>query len=263
VNRTVAIVVAAVVSILSGAGLYLYVTNADERAAADEKLVAIYVAAAPISDGMTWADAFNAGAVVEEVVPQRLVPPTAVRDANELVGYTSITDIPVGIPMVAEMWASPEQLAEIARGPDTLARTIPKGRVAVTFAASAAAAVADLIQVGDKVNLIIKVPSGDAAALADGEAAAMHVFQNLEVFAIGTTVATPEGEEEAVSPGGGGDLYTVLVDAEDAARLVFLTTEYQVFLVLVPPDNEARQIPVITGANAMPESLTPGEVTEP
>ena len=62
----------------------------------------------------------------------------------------------------------------------------------------------------------------------------VHVFQDLEVIAIGTAVRPDEGAEEAVA-NPGASTYTVAVAPKDAARLLFLTRQYEVLLALVGP----------------------------
>lgn len=256
-SRAVAVVAAAVVAILSGTGLYLYVARADERAASGEQLVPVLVADQPIGAGTPFEEAMQADLIVADEVPQRLVPPSAVGDPNDLVGQVARDQIPVGLVVVSEMFAD-----EAATGPPTLARKIPDGRVAVTFSAGPQAAVADLIQPGDQVNLIIKTETGEGApgalpGVPEGQPAVLHVFQNLEVFAIGQVPVDANANEPQQNPGGG--LYTVLVDPKDATRLIFLTTEYDVYLALAPPGYEARSLPAITGDNALPDGLTPEE----
>jgi hypothetical protein len=82
------------------------------------------------------------------------------------------------------------------------------------------------------------------------------VFQDLEIIAIGQAVRPVEGAEEAVA-NPGADTYTVAVAPRDAARLLFLTRQYEVLLALVGPANEPSEQAPVAKTDAMPKTLSP------
>ena len=137
----------------------------------------------------------------------------------------------------------------------TVADTIPP-TVISTVPAAGAAGVSDLISPGDRVNLLVNVPNAAELGLPDsGGPAVVHVFQNLQVIAIGTAVRPAPGATEPVANPGSSS-YTVAVAPQDAARLLFLTRQYEVLLALVGPGNEpAPKVPV-GKADALPGALT-------
>ena len=134
---------------------------------------------------------------------------------------------------------------------------LPEGTVAVSFDASGSSAVADLISPGDRVNLLVTVPNASVLGLADsGGPAVVHVFQDLEVIAIGTAVRPDAGSDVAVA-NPGASTYTVAVAPKDAARLLFLTRQYEVMLALVGPGNKPSEQGPIGKDDALPTTLTP------
>ena len=85
-QRTRAIIAAAVAALLTGAVLFVYVRGANDRAAAAESPVSVLVAKAPIASSTPFDSAYNGGAVTQVKMPKRLVPPTAVFKPTDLVG---------------------------------------------------------------------------------------------------------------------------------------------------------------------------------
>jgi pilus assembly protein CpaB len=263
-QRTRAIIAAALAALVTGTVLFLYVRGANERAAAAESPVSVLVARALIPESTPFDIAYNANGVAQVKMPKRLVPPTAVFNPTELQGQVAAGSIAVGQVIVKEGWGKPEDLGSAA---SALAKRIPDGRVAVTFSAGGQAAVAGLIQPGDHVNLLIQVPDLKAIGQPESKApAVVTVFQNLEVFALGTTPLADTKSPPSTLPGQApapvvavsGTLYTVLVDPKDATRLVILTTQFPVTLGLVNPNYQPRDIPPqILTQNPLPDGLTP------
>ena len=68
----------------------------------------------------------------------------------------------------------------------------------------------------------------------------VHVFQDLLILAIGATPAPDPGATEAAANPGTGT-YTVAVSPLDAARLLYLTRQYTVYLALVGPGTAPEQ----------------------
>jgi len=264
-QRTRAIIAAAIAAIVTGGLLFVYVQGATERAAEGESPVSVLVASQPIAASTPFDQAYNSGAIGPVKMPKRLVPPTAVFNPNDASGRFSTGLIAVGQVIVKESFAKAEDLKAGGFGASALARRIPDGRVAVTFSAGGQAAVAGLIQPGDHVNLLIQVPDAKVLGLPTTNGpAVIHVFQNLEVFALGTTAvadpkATPAAGSStaAATPVVASTLYTVLVDPKDSARLVLLTTQYPVTLGLVNPTFTPRDVPPVNNIGALPDGLTP------
>ena len=255
-NRIAVVAIAAVVALASGFGLVSYVGGAEDRAAASVEPVTVLVATADIAHGTAFDDAFAEGMIVSSLTLRDTVPATAVTDPASLAGMLADGLLRAGQTVVAGSFALPEDLGRDA-GPATFADALPEGTVAVSFDASGSSAVSDLISPGDRVNLLVNVPNASELGLPDsGGPAVVHVFQDLEVIAIGAAVRPDESAEEAVA-NPGASTYTVAVAPRDAARLLLLTRQYEVLLALVGPGTTAAEQPPVGKSDALPGTLTP------
>ncbi len=255
-NRVTVVAIAAVVALASGFGLVRYVGDAEDRAAAAVEPVTVLVAATDVPNGTVFEDALAAGQVVPSETLAESLPPSAVTDPDALTGMLADGVLRAGQTVVDGSFAVPEELGR-SLGPATFADALPEGTVAVSFDAAGSSAVADLISPGDPVNLLLNVPNAAELGLPDSDGpAVVHVFQDLEVIAIGTAVRPDETAEEAVA-NPGASIYTVAVAPRDAARLLFLTRQYEVLLALVGPATDAEEQDPVGRADALPETITP------
>jgi hypothetical protein len=128
--------------------------------------------------------------------------------------------------------------------------------VAVSFSAEAAKAVSDLIQPGDRVNLLVQVPNASVLGLPDsGGPAMVHAFQDLRIIAIGNVEpAASDAAEQPKNPGTG--LYTVAVRPADSARLLLITNEFTTYLTLVGPTTSPGDVAPVSNLGALPPTPT-------
>jgi Flp pilus assembly protein CpaB len=254
-NRLSIVAVAAIVALVSGLGLMRYVSGAEDRATASAEQVPVLTAAADVPEGTPFADAWAAGDIVRSTTLAALRPPTAVVEPDNLQGTVADGVVRRGQVIVEGEFVDPTQARR--GGPPTFAATLPEGTVAVSFEASGASAVSDLITPGDHVNLLVQVPNATELGLPDsGGPAVVHVYQDLTVLAIGTTPAPAKGSTEAaINPGTGR--YTVAVPPLDAARVLLLTRQYPVLLTLLGPGTTPDEQVPVSRTNAMPKSLSP------
>lgn len=259
-NRLTVVAIAAVVALISGFGLVRYVGGAEQRATASAELVTILTAAVDVPEGTPFADAWAAKSIVESKTIRATRPPTAVLDPASLSGLVAAGVVHRGQTVVEGEFVVP---GDRRAGPATFATGLPPGTVAVSFDASGAQAVSDLITPGDHVNLLVQVPNAAELGLPDsGGPAVVHVFQDLLILAIGATPAPPkDAKVAAINPGTGS--YTVAVAPLDAARLLLLTRTYTVFLTLVGPGTAPDIQPPVDKTNALPKTLTPAVTTKP
>ena len=254
-NRLTVVAVAAVIALGSGLGLMRYVGGAEDRAATTVERVAVLMAAADVETGTSFDEAWADGSIVTTETLRASLPATAITDPAALRGTVTDGGLRAGQLVVEGTFAEADEVGRVA-GPRTFADDLPDGTVAVSFDAGGAAAVSDLISPGDRVNLLVQVPNAAELGLPDSAGPAIvHVFQDLRVVAIGAAlVPPPDAAEAPVAPGGGS--YTVAVAPRDAARLLLLTRQYEVFLVLVGPGTEPSEQPPLGKADALPEQLT-------
>ncbi|MFP5256260.1 MAG: Flp pilus assembly protein CpaB [Acidimicrobiia bacterium] len=255
-NKLAILAIAAVVAVASGFGLVQYVAGADDRAEDRVQAVPVLVTTGNVSAGTPFETAYAEGLIVESTTLAATRPATAIVDPASLTGLVADVALLTGQTVVAGAFVDPAA-QRVGSGPPTFADDLPPGTVAVSFEASGAAAVGNLISPGDRVNLLLSVPNAAVLGLPDsGGPAIVHVFQDLEIIAIGAAVRPPEGADAPVA-NPGASTYTVAVAPRDAARLLHLTRQYEVLLALIGPGVEpSEQLPV--GAlDALPDSLTP------
>lgn len=255
-NRLVIVAVAALVALGSGVGLVQYVSGADARAAASAAPVEVLVATVDVPDGTRFDDALADGRITVSQTLRASLAPTAVTDRSLLTGTVANGVLRAGQVVVEGAFVDPTE-SRVGVGPPTFADDLPAGTVAVSFEAAGAAAVSNLISPGDRVNLLVSVPNAAELGLPDsGGPAIVHVFQNLEIIAIGTAVRPADGAKEPVANPGASS-YTVAVAPRDAARLLFLTRQYEVLLALVGPGNEPTDQAPVNKVDALPATLIP------
>jgi pilus assembly protein CpaB len=255
-NRITVVAIAAVVALVSALGLLSYVGGAEDRANASVEPVTMLVATADVPNGTPFDDALADGRIVSSQTLKESLPLTAITDPAALAGMMADGVLRAGQAVVEGTFVAPEELGRSV-GPATFADDLPEGTVAVSFDASGASAVADLISPGDRVNLLISVPNASELGLPDSNGpAVVHVFQDLEVIAIGTAVRPQEGSDVPVA-NPGASTYTVAVAPRDAARLLLLTRQYEVMLALVGPGNDPAAQDPVGKADALPTTLTP------
>ncbi|HEY2813972.1 MAG TPA: Flp pilus assembly protein CpaB [Acidimicrobiales bacterium] len=249
-NRITILIVAAVVAVGSCFGLVKYASGAENRAVEASKPVQVLVAQKDVPAGTAFSTAWNDHRIAFAQTLQSLVPPTAVTDPTALQGMVVTAALVQGQYVVRGAFADPATVGRV--GPPTFANQLPNGTVAVSFKAEAASAVSDLVRPGDHVNLLVQVPNASVLGLPDsGGAAVVHIFQDLEIIAIGDVTAPPPDATEAPKNPGTG-LYTVAVAPEDSARLLLLSNEYDVFVTLVGPKTQPSDIPPIADRESVP-----------
>ena len=249
-NRVSILIVAAVVAIGSCLGLVKYASGAEDRAVEASKPVSVLVASKDIPAGTPFSTAWNDHRIGTSQTLQSLLPATAVRDPKALQGLVATSALAQGQFVVSGAFADPAAAGKT--GPPTFATDLPPGTVAVSFKADAQQAVSDLVRPGDHVNLLVQVPNASVLGLPDsGGAAVVHIFQDLEIIAIGDVPAPSKDAAEAPKNPGTG-LYTVAVAPEDSARLLLLSNEYDVYLALVGPKTAPGDIPPIADRDGLP-----------
>lgn len=173
--------------------------------------------------------------------PVTLVPPGALTDTAEVAGKLSVAPIFPGQVILQDMIVDKEQLEELPSAAATQLKsdvsfTIPEGKVAVAFPVTEISSVAGAIRPGDTVDLLVTINLPETAAEpgTGRNVVTGLTLQNLEVI---NTV--PWGTEvEGNQPS--GQIYTLLVDRQQAAILKFIRENAQPDFVLRPAGDTAE-----------------------
>jgi pilus assembly protein CpaB len=228
-----AVLVAAVAAFAN----YAYLSSVQDRAYEDAERLRVFVVAKNIAKGLPGEQAFQEEFIKADEIPREFRPATAITAVASIRAKVAVTNLSAGQVVVDGMFVNPID-AQI-----TFSQRIPAGHVAVTVQVDQVRGVAGLLVPGDEVNILAKDPTqGNIERV---------LFQNVLIIAIGANAAPQPGDATAaVNPGSG--LITFAVIPEAASKIV-LATANDVYLTLVPKDNQDREI-----APATPENLFDG-----
>jgi len=227
------VILGLVVFVVGTAATFILLRNDGDEAgtAAGSDGVSVLVASKPIPAGTNGRSALDGGLVKNKVVAESAKPPNALTDPTQLAGRTAILGVNEGQILTSDQF----QQAQTRIG--TL--KIPEGKTALAVQLANVPGVAGFAGAGDRVNVYSVVK---ASPETRGAPAVRLVMQNTEVLNVnGATLAANQGQ-----PDGAGLVYLLAVSAEQAERLVYLTSFEQLYFSLVSKD----QAPVAGTAGA-------------
>lgn len=239
-RRTVILIVAIVIGLVAAGALYQYVSNIEDEAYDNARLVQVFQIQEDIPKGTPGESAVSDELIQSNGIPAEFRPARAVTDLTTIQGKVALFDISAGQVLVEDMFVDPK-IAQV-----TFSERIPAGQVAITVSVDEIRGVAGLLVPGDRVNVIVDDPlNGDKRLL----------FQNLNILAIGQSAAPEAGETQAViNPG--SNLLTFNVPPLAAQKIALVGGE-GMYLTLVPPDNQPVQVPPVNAQNLFDGGLTP------
>jgi len=250
-RRTVIAVIAVLLAVLAGTGVYMYTSSADARAKEDVEMVQALVATQNIARGTQGDEALSQGLIEKKDVPRGALPPGRVKNPDSVEGKIAGAEIASGQFIVADSFTSAGKGGAFSSG-------LGKDRQAISVQLDPKQAVAGRIVEGDLVNVIVvgKVRK-DASAPFDPNTpdnVAMFAVQNAKVLAVGQAVAadgtTTGTTDDATNTGEVAtdrSLVTLEVDAADAQRIALatVTNSAGVWLTLVGPGYTAGNLPYV------------------
>jgi Flp pilus assembly protein CpaB len=219
---------AIVLAAVAGIGVYVYASNADERAQENASFVSALVASSDIAKGTTGAEALQAGLVKMEKVAKSSVPPSIITDVNELDGKVAASRIDTKQFITAQTFVS----AEDGIG-GAFAQALKQDLVAVSVNVDAERGVANQIEPGDHVDIATSTVD------ENGNATTNYLLQNVRVLAVGASTVQPQAtstdpaQAETTNQSG---LLTFEVTSDDALRVIEAKQgNGNMYLVLLPP----------------------------
>jgi Flp pilus assembly protein CpaB len=236
-RRTLALVVALVLAAAAAVALYSYVTGEKNKAVGQGKAVQVFVAKEDIPAGTSAADINSKGLIGTAIVSQSTVASGTIGSLQDIAGKVTAVQIFKGEQILAARFVSPGQT--VAGG--TLI-TIPKGFQAMSVEVSTIPGVANFIQPGDNVSIILQL------TVPNKTSPFVHfLLQNVKVLQVGTRVIVPAtGDQAATSSvqqaAGKVDL-TLAVTARQAEKLALGTLQGTLYFTLVPPGGKSVTVP--------------------
>lgn len=242
-RRTVILIAAVVVAAVAAVAVYSYLTTVQDRANKDAKLVKVFVVKKDITKGLPGEQALDQGFIKPDKINVKFRAATALTDVNVIRGRVALTNLAANQVVVDGQFVDPK-VATVSS-----AQRIPTGNVAITIQVDQVRGVANLVQPGDKVNMLVSVHSGKEE----------YLFQNVNVLFVGSQAAPQPGETtattEPTTTTQGSGLITVAVPPAAAQRIAFVTAAgdagSSIYLTLVPPDNIPQQLPAIDMNNVI------------
>jgi pilus assembly protein CpaB len=252
-RRTVILIAAVVVAAIAAVAVYSYLTTVQDRANKDAKLVKVFVVKKDIAKGLPGEQALDQGFIKPDQINVKFRAATALTDVNVIRGRVALTNLAANQVVVDGQFVDPK-VATVSS-----AQRIPSGKVAITIQVDQVRGVANLVQPGDRVNMLVSIHSGKEE----------YLYQNVPVLFVGSQAAPQPGETTATTtpgtPNQGSGLITVAVSPAAAARIAFVSNgggegggATGIYLTLVPPDNQPQTpAPVIDLNSVIPGNNEP------
>jgi len=191
--RVVTAVVTVVAAVLAFVLSFAYLRHADERAQDKVKQVEVLVARETIPAGTLGSTAVAEGLIGPDKIEQKNVPVGAVSvsDPGAIGSLVAGSDIPKGEVIASGLFVSTQHAG------GTLTAQLKPGDQAMSFTVDPSHGVANLIQVGDSINVIASIKVIKEKSVLDPNAAGAtaqftaFLIPGLKVLAVGTSTQAP------------------------------------------------------------------------
>jgi len=249
--RIILLIVAIILGVIAVVAVVSYISSIRTSVEEEVEKVEVLVAAQNIPKETPVETIIAADAVITEAIPRKYLADGVLTTLDNYEGYVTAAPINKGEQITSTKFVKPEQIG--------LAFMIPGDMVAISIPVNEVIGVSNLINVGDKVNVIATFsPPGEEAAAAEETLAEEVVIEkeitktllwNVEVLYIGTRIVIVEEEEADEILGGqttkeikASDIRTITlaVTPEDSEKLVFTEETGSVWLALLPVDGIER-----------------------
>lgn len=221
-RSSVPIVIALALAVLAGAGVFIFVRGAEDRALAQQQAVDVLVTDEVIPAGTTLGDALDRGLASQTQVSDKLSPPGAISSPDaQTQELLAVNDIPAGQVLLAA------DFAPTAARPAGV--EVPDGMLAVSVVLEDPQKVGSFVRPG---SLIAVFDTTQDPQQQGGEPvmSTRPLLDRVEVIAIGSTT----GDQESTT----GDqwtstLVTVAVDQRQAEKLIHGVQTGKLYLALI------------------------------
>lgn len=238
-RRAIALIVAVVLAAVATVALVSYVQSAHSKNLPHP--VTAYVAKADIAANTDAATIISKGLIETKTVDQSVLPTGAITSLTDIQGKVNTVNIAQNEIILASRFATPGSVTPGAGQP---LLPIPTGYQAMSVEVSTIPGVANFIQPGDKVSVIVQLPT---ATGGQGTSQVKFLLQNLLVLQVGTRVIVPPQNGQpggaAIQQTAGKVDLTVAVTAIQAEKLALATLQGVLYFTLVPPGQKAATTP--------------------
>jgi len=247
-RRAIALIVAVILAAVAVVALVAYVQSAHSKRLLHP--VTAFFAKQTIPAGTDAATIISKGLIGTKSIDQSDVPTGAIASLTDIQGKQATVDIQQNEIIIASRFSVPGQnpAGNGTTGPGLLG--LQAGFQAVSVEVNTIPGVANFIQAGDTVSLIVQLASTGASGQT---IQVKYLLQNLKVLQVGARVLVPaqNGQPAGASvqnPSGKVDL-TLAVTPVQAEKLVFATLNGTLYFGLVHPGDKIANTPGRTGKN--------------
>ena len=202
-RRTLILIAAVVVGVISAFLVFNYVNSADDRARANAREVDILKVQSDIQKGLSGREAVQQGKIVHAKIPAEFRPQTAITDESIIADKVAVANYTTGQILVDGMFADAidNQITFAGRVSDQCgavdpATNKPEQCVAVTVSVDQVHGVAGVIVPGDLVNLMVIPDAYNCKSGDNGKP--LHDSADQQV------VTNPDGAGQPGVPNNGG-----------------------------------------------------------
>lgn len=264
--RIILLFIAIILGVVAVVAVISYISSIRTSVEQEVEKVEVLIAAQNIPKETPVEIIISAEAVVLEAIPRKYLADGVLLSIENYEGYVTAAPISKGEQITSTKFVKPEQIG--------LAFMIPEDMVAISIPVDEVIGVSNLINVGDKVNVIatFKPPQDEADQTSQGildqditeetegtffaeevileKEITKTLLWNVEVLFVGTRIIVVEEEEQE---GGilseqrtkeisASDIRTVTLalNPEDSEKLVFTEETGSVWLALLPVDGIER-----------------------
>lgn len=230
-RRTVLLLVAIILAGLGTAMVFLYVQNADVRAAKDQQLVRVLFAKTAVAPGTKAEAAQAAGAFELREVAANSVAPGALSDTKPIAGKVALSPVVPGQQVIAAQFGDVGQAVTLP---------IPDDKVAISIQLADPARVAGFVAPGNEVAVMVTMVGGAGGAGEGGPQDFTRVLlPRVQVIAAGPTTLVP-ADPTATPPAGATAveqlpkaILTLAVDQAQAQKIVYAQTKGSLYFALL------------------------------
>lgn len=239
-RRRILLVAAVVVAALGTALVFLYVRDADTRAAENFHTVEVLRATAAIQPGETIDSASASGKLALQPVPRAQVLPDSQSTIEALTGQVALTTIYPGEQIISDKFGGEAEADSPLQ--------IPKGQLAISVNLTDPARVAGFVNPGSEVAVFLN-GTDDATA----KPFTRMLLDRVTVLGVGsttpvsTTTTDPAGQQTTEQLP--RTLLTLAVDQNDAQRVLYASANGELSFALLTPDSRVKAGPGVTAQN--------------
>ena len=225
-RRTVALIASVVLAAVAAVALISYVRHVENKSVVHP--VQVLVAKDTIPQGTSAEDASSKGLLVQETIPDRYVPPSAVGSVDQIKGQVAQVTIVKGETIVASRWGAP--------GTVGTGLPIPNGDVAMSVQVDLVPGVAGFVQPGNLISIIghldLQPTTGPGATRQIHRV--QFILQAITVLAIGPRQVTVQGQPAQQQAAGGPVIATLALTPSQAEKLDFFIKHGDIYFTLLP-----------------------------